>query len=147
MKYKSALFAACLSFVLIIVLLVSNGAIARPYSSVEEGAWGIVKINFTWETAAAETSYSDTTVFPYTGKIIKTYIVPDGTNVPDNNYDVRLLNEDSIDVLDGYGIDNDNATVTVLSNVGTVVNDTLSISVTNAGTSTSGVVYVYLERY
>lgn len=143
---RKILFVPVLIAALMIAALLFTQANAGPVLVTEEDDSGMVKLTFDWTTPAGTGVYSDTTIYHYTGKVIKAYIVPSTISAPTDDYDVRLLDEGGIDILDGFGVDSGTATVEVLSNVGAVLEDTLTISVTNAGTSTAGVVYVYLEK-
>lgn len=114
----------------------------------EERIGGIAKLTYSWTTGVTDTAASGVTSFAYTGKVVKVYIVPSSTYTPTDDFDVALYDEDGVDVLDGYGTDASTApTVTVLSDVGVMANDTLQISVTGVSTSQAGIVYVYIERY
>jgi len=113
----------------------------------EERIGDIAKVVYTWSTGVTDTAASGVSTYAYTGKIVKAYVVPDGTNVPAENYDVALYDEDGNDVLDGSGANANNAATTVIDEEGVVANDTLQISVTNASTTSAGIIYVFIERY
>lgn len=112
----------------------------------EETNGHIKKIVFAW-TSGDDSKATKTTVNSYTGEIIRLITVPDGTDAPDDNYDVVINDEDSVDVLVGAGANRDTAnTEQVLgSSLGCVVNDRLSLSIADAGTSNKGTVYLYIK--
>lgn len=107
----------------------------------------VKKIKFTW-TSASDGTASGSTTFPYDGKVELLTTVP-GTSgaAPSDNYDLTLTDSDGVDVLGGGGANRDTAnTEQVLgSSLGAVAGSLLTLNVTNAGDSKSGVVYVYIR--
>ena len=88
------------------------------------------------------------------GTIERVTFNPDDVSTPTDNYDVTLLDIDGIDVLNGTGANRDTAnsegTVTTEGDGTTYlpfsVVGRLTLYVTNAGATKSGVVRVYLRR-
>jgi len=81
------------------------------------------------------------------GQILRVEFVPDaGGTAPDDQYDCTLLTDDSIDVLYGQGANlSGTNTVSIVSNLGVIANDKLSLTVSGAGSANGGTVYVYLR--
>lgn len=104
------------------------------------------KIKFVWVSAADGTA-SGTTTNTYTGEIIRLVTVPDGVAAPTADYDVVINDEDTTDVLMGAGADRhtSNTEQVLASSLGCVANDKLSLSITNAGDTKSGTVYLYIR--
>lgn len=104
------------------------------------------KIKFVWITAADGTA-TGTTTNSYTGEIIRLVTVPNGVTAPTDNYDIIINDEDTTDVLMGAGADRDTANTeqVLATSLGCVANDKLSLSISNAGDSKSGTVYLYIR--
>jgi hypothetical protein len=115
--------------------------------TVSEETYGSVrKVKFSW-LSDGDGKATKTTTETYNGKILGLTTVPDGTDAPDDNYNVRVYDEDTADVLMGGGLLRDTAnTEYVLStSLGAVANDKLSLSVTDAGAANKGTVYLYIR--
>jgi len=113
--------------------------------TTEETFGTIKKIKFAW-TSSAGGAADATTVAGFSGAIERLVTVPDGTDVPTDNYDVVVNDEDGNDVLMAAG-QNRSSTVTqqvLASSLGVVANDKLTLGVTNAGNAKKGTVYLYL---
>lgn len=110
----------------------------------------VKKISFAWTagTGVDEGLATKTTEKAYSGEIIRLVTVPgsDG-DAPTDNYDVVINDEDTTDVLMGAGADRDTAnTEQILASfLGCVANDKLSLSITNAGDTKKGTVYLYIR--
>lgn len=117
----------------------------------------IVRITIDW------TSHTDGTVtqaFPkaYSG-IIERVVFNPGATAPANLYDVTLTDDQGVDVLAGQGANlSDTATTHVKPGVpfkdGTttsvapvVIDDTLTLNITNAGSGKTGTIVVYLKVF
>ena len=83
----------------------------------------------------------------YNGAIMRLVTVPSGTAAPTADYDIVVNDQDSTDVLMGAGIDRhtSNTEQVLASSLGVVAYDKLTLSVTNAGTSKEGTVYLYIR--
>ena len=105
------------------------------------------KIKFTWVSAADGTA-TGTTTKTYVGEILRLVTVP-GTagNQPTDQYDIAINDEDVTDVLVGAGINRSNASTeqVIATSLGCVANDKLTLEITNAGDTKSGVVYLYIR--
>lgn len=118
----------------------------------EERSASVKKIVFDWLSVngggdAGKATKS--TTYTYTGVLERAVFVPDAAATqPTNLYDVAVNDEDGHDVLCGLGADLSNAAYvskTPANGLGAVVNDTLSLSVTNAGNAKGGIVILYLR--
>lgn len=137
------------SVLVLIALLIALTAIVRAAGTVtvaEETFGSVKKVAFTW-TSSAGGAADGTTTAAYNGVIERLVTVPSGSSAPTDNYDITIVDEDGTDVLMGSGQNRDtSATEQVLaSSLGVVANDKLTLHVTNAGSATSGVVYLYVR--
>lgn len=120
---------------------------AGTVTITEERLGTVKKVTFAW-TSAVGGAADGTTAYPYTGRIQSVVTVPGTAGVtPDDNYDVVLLDGDSIDVGNGQLINRSQTlTQTVSASLGNIVGDTLTLGVTNAGDANSGMVIVYIGQ-
>ena len=83
----------------------------------------------------------------YDGQILGVLFVPDTAGTaPDDLYDVTLADRNGNDLLFGQGANlSGTNSVAVLSNLGQVVESTLTCAVTGAGSANGGIVYVYIR--
>lgn len=90
----------------------------------------------------------EATSYRYTGKIVQVVFVPDtSTTAPDDQHDATLADVNSIDLLFGQGANlSGTATVVLNSNLGYVLDSTLTLAVTGAGSANGGTVYVYIQE-
>jgi hypothetical protein len=120
---------------------------AGTVTVTEELAGPVKKVKFVWVSdaaGAADGSTSNT----YNGSCMRLVTVPGAAGLaPTDNYDVRILDDDSTDVLMAAGVDRDTAnTEQVLgTSLGVVANDKLTLAVTGAGDSNGGTVYLYIR--
>lgn len=114
----------------------------ETYGSVKR-----LKGDWTSHTDGAVTSTEGAGTVYVNGQILRVEFVPDsGGTAPTDQYDCTILTADSIDVLYGQGANLSNAsTVVIVSDLGCVVNDALSLTVANAGSGKGGLVYIYLR--
>ena len=115
----------------------------------EERIGHIKKVRFDWATASSSSGgTTGTTTYPYTGTLERLVTVP-GTSAaaPTASYDVVVNDQDSTDALMGAGGNRhaSNTEQVGAASLGVVANDTLTLSVTNAGSSHSGTVIVYIK--
>ena len=119
--------------------------------TVTEETYGTLKkIKFVWVsgTDADAGTASGATTGAYTGALERLVTVPAAApNAPDDNYDLTLLDEDSVDVLVAAGANRHTTTTQQVlgTSLGIVANDKLTLNVTNAGASKGGTAYVYLR--
>jgi len=119
--------------------------------TLTEEIFGTVKkITFDWTagTGADAGLATKTTENFFSGEIIRLVTVPAAApDAPDDNYDVVINDEDGTDTLMGAGANRDTANTeqVLASSLGCVANDKLSLSITNAGDTKKGTVYLYLR--
>lgn len=107
----------------------------------------VKKIKFAW-TSASDGTASGSTTRAYDGKIELLTTVPAAAgSAPTDNYDITVTDSDSVDVLAGGGQNRDTANTeqVIASSLGAVAGSVLTLNITNAGDSKSGVCYVYVR--
>jgi len=111
----------------------------------EEVEGSIKMAKFAWTTTSGGTA-SATTTESYNGKILALATDP-GSTTPSDNWDVTMLDKNSMDVLLGAGADRDqtNTEYVASASLGAVVNSTLNCVVINGGDAKTGTVYVYVR--
>ena len=122
--------------------------------TVTEQTIGTVK-RIKWTFVCGASSQADvipatSTTLSYDGKVLQLQTSPDSTKAPDANYDITVLDSDSIDVLCGSGANRHTSTTEVLVHssstpLGVAINTKLSLNIANGGTSGSGQVYLYIR--
>jgi len=110
----------------------------------------VKKVKFEWTSVNGggdAGKASKTTSNAYTGEIIRLVTIPDAVDVPTDNYDIVINDEDSTDVLMGAGANRDTANTeqVLASSLGCVANDKLSLSVENAGNAKQGTTIIYIR--
>jgi hypothetical protein len=127
---------------------------AAEVTLTEENNIGVVrKIKWEWvahtDGAVAVDTPNAQTANAYNGKIEGLATVPGaGADAPDDNYTVRIYDEDSLDVLFGAAAGNRDTANTeqiLASSLGIVVTDKLSLYVEGAGSGNKGTVYLYIR--
>lgn len=106
----------------------------------------IKKIIWAW-TSTAGGAADKTTIAAIDGMLIGFATIPDGVNAPTDNYDITITDSDGHDVLLGAGQNRDTANteyVTEASLAG-VANSTLTLNVTNAGSTKAGTAILYIR--
>ena len=116
------------------------------FRSSPENPHPVKKIAFDW-TSDGSGDATGTTTNVFTGELLRLVTVPDGVAAPTDNYDIVINDEDGTDVLIGAGADRDTANTeqVIASSLGAVANDKLTIVVSNAGDTKSGVAYLYIR--
>lgn len=123
---------------------------AEACTITEETLGSVKKIKWAWTSAAdgsvGAAAVSSTTTGVYNGECLRLITDP-GATAPTDNYDVVINDGDGVDVLIGAGANRDTSTTeqVIASSLGCVANDTLTLLVTNAGDSKTGVVYLYIR--
>jgi hypothetical protein len=109
---------------------------------------GIELLAFDWLSHTDGTVSATSSTGKYTGLILAVEFVPDGgATAPDDGYDVTLTDSNSIDLLCGQGANLSNVnTIVVNSGLLPIVFDTISITVSGAGSANAGIVYIWLDR-
>lgn len=117
---------------------------AGTVTKTEDVLGKVDKVKFTW--ASATTGAADgTTEQIYTGQVRQVVIVPSSATAPTDLYDVQI-NAGGVDVLFGNGADCSATDTVVVDDGGYVVNEALTLAVTNAGDTKHGEVIVYIEE-
>ena len=106
-------------------------------------AWTTDSANGAIVAATAAGAVNKTT-FKYTGMLVKLVTVP--TDGPTDNYDLTIIDSNSVDVLCGAGADRDTTATeyVAFSSLGFVNDSQLSLLIASAGNSKSGVAYLYI---
>ena len=116
--------------------------------TASEETFGLIKkIVYDWLSDASGDASATSTSAAFSGQILRVECVPDSsTTQPSDQYDITLTTADSIDVLYGQGANLSNSsTVAIVSNLGVIANDVLSLTVANGGNAKGGLVYVYIR--
>ena len=114
----------------------------------ETTSGSVKKIKAAWVSDDSAGTASGTTTYGYSGKIELLTTVPSGGGTaPTDNYDITLVDGDSVDVLAGSGADRDTANTeqVVASSLGAVASSKLTLSISGAGNSKQGTVYIYIR--
>jgi len=112
----------------------------------EERLHNVHKITFAWTSGSAPTSgvVTKATTYTYNGILLRAVTIP-GSETPSNNYDITLLDGDSVDVANGLLLNrSDTNTEWVTSAMGAVVGDVLTFDLTGAGSAKTGTCIVYI---
>lgn len=109
---------------------------------------GVKKIKVAWTSGSGGEAAAGTTTKAYDGKVELLTTVPGAAGAaPSDDYDIAVTDADGVDVLAGAGLNRDTANTeqVVASSLGAVAGSPLTITVSNAGNSKSGVAYVYIR--
>lgn len=120
---------------------------AGTVTTTEERLGNVHKITFAWTsgTGAEGGTASGATTYPYTGLVLRVVTVPDGSDAPTDNYDITLTDAAGVDIANAQLANRDEAnTEWVLTSMGAVVGDAITINVTNAGDAKAGTCIVYI---
>ena len=98
-------------------------------------------------TAAEDGTASGTTVASFSGRIIGATTVPDGVAAPTADYDITVADTDGVDLALGALVDRhtSNTEFVAEASMAGVAHSKLTISVTAAGTSKEGTLYLYIR--
>lgn len=125
---------------------------AASVTLIEETLGVIKKIKWAWtahtDGKVATSTTNAVTTKAYNGEIVRLVTVPDGTTAPSDNYTVRVLDGDGVDVLVAAATGNRDTATTeqiLASSLGVVANDTLNLYVEGAGSGGKGTVYLYVR--
>lgn len=117
------------------------------YTEEVHGSVKLVAADWLSDSAGNVSGTSTTNYF--NGKLIYFAADPDaGDTKPSEDYDVTVLDKNSVDVLHALGTDMGSAaTVTVdeFDGLGAVANSQLTVTVANAGDEKGGVVYLWIR--
>lgn len=125
---------------------------AAVVTLTEETIGVIKKITWQWTShtdgKVATTTPNAVTTKAYNGVIERLVTVPGaGADAPDDNYTVKVYDEDSTDVLMAGGASRDTANTeqVLASSLGVVANDKLTLYIEGAGSANKGTVYLYIR--
>lgn len=114
----------------------------------EERLSNVKKITFAWtsDTGGDAGLATKTTAYTYNGAILAICTVPGtGGDQPSDNYDIVLNDANSVDVLNAQAANRSQTTTQwVTSSLGMVVGSALTLSVSNAGDTKKGTIYVFI---
>ncbi len=100
-------------------------------------------ITFAWTSdAAGNVSGQAATSFRYTGQVLELVTVP-GPSV--SGYTITIVDSNSIDLLAKLSARDTTLTQYVVSGLGAVSDDVLTISVTGAGNAKTGTAYLWIR--
>lgn len=117
----------------------------------EENFGVIKKIKWQWtahtDGKVAKTTANAVTTKAYNGELVRLITIPDGTTAPTDNYDIKIYDDDGVDILVGAGADRDTANTeqVLATSLGVVANDKLTLEVENAGSGGKGTVILYVR--
>lgn len=118
---------------------------AGTVTVTEASLGGIQKIRWAW-TSDASGNADLITERAYYGEVLALVTDPDGTDAPTDDYDITITDVEGYDVMQGAGADLDTAnTETAVPTAASVAFGTLTLNVSNAGDSKSGVAILYLK--
>lgn len=121
---------------------------AGTVTAVEEKITSLAQITLTWVSDASGDVSGTATTGSYTGQIVGYVCVPDGGGTqPTDQFDVTVLDENSLDVLHGNGANQSNAANTYVDSsngLGNVVGSTLTLTIANAGNAKGGTIYLHV---
>lgn len=118
--------------------------------TITENRVGVVKqVKFAWTATTGGAVSGTSTTYSYNGLIEGAQFVPGtGDDKPSEDYDVTLLDENSLDVLHGLGADLGSAATVYMDRsdgLGAVANSALQLVVSGAGSENKGTVYVEIR--
>lgn len=123
---------------------------AGTVTITEERLANVKKVTFDWlcDAAGAVSGTGGRTTYYYDGAILGICTVPDGGALaPDDNYNITLLDDNSIDVLNSGGLLRDTAnTEWVVASLGYVVGSRLTLAIDSAGNANAGTLYVFIGQ-
>jgi len=141
----------------------AGSSLTATYDLGQDGFGGrstIKVITIAWVSDSA-TGAASGTLKKIAGRLVKAVTVPSGTAAPTDNYDIALTDEQSVNVLSGsqstlldrdtanteevYFLVKDAAGTPLAQSVHPLICNALTVSITNAGNSKAGTIYLYVE--
>jgi len=118
---------------------------AMTFTETRHGS--VKKIKCAWTSDSATGAVSGTTTYGYSGRIIGAITVPDGVAAPDDNYDIAVTDSDGVDLALGALADRDTANTEFVAeaSMAGIASGTLTVSVTHAGNSKKGTLYLFIR--
>ena len=109
----------------------------------------VKKIKAEWVSGQGihEGTAEATTEFAYSGRLFGACTVPDGVAAPTDDYDIEVLDNDSVDIALNALHDRDTADTEYVSeaSMGGVAHSKITISIANAGDTKEGTLYLYIR--
>ncbi|MBW8003214.1 MAG: hypothetical protein FVQ80_14535 [Planctomycetes bacterium] len=123
---------------------------AAGSAQITEEVYNSVKlIKWAWTSGTGQTVLVDnTTENFYTGKLLFMTSVPGaGGDAPTDNYDITILDKNSIDLLSDNGLNRATATTESIleTSLGAVANSKLALNIAAAGSSNTGVCFLWIR--
>ena len=116
---------------------------------IEETHGSVKKIRWDWSISSSSSGAVTgvTTTKVYNGVLERLVTIPNASTAPSASYDITVKDQDSTDTLMGAGANRATAATeqVLAASLGCVANDTLTLTVANAGSSCAGVAIVYLR--
>lgn len=118
-------------------------------SQREEGYWQPVRvINWSFTTDASGDA-SEQTTYAFYGLVQRVVTIPDGVDTPTAAWDLTIEDEDTVDTLDGNGLNRDSGGTGAIeqcvpANKVAAVASKLTFKVANGGNTKKGVVKAYI---
>jgi hypothetical protein len=124
-------------------------AVAGSITYTEETHGSVRLVKADWLSDAAGDVTENATTEHYSGVILYAAFVPDaGGTQPTDQYDVTVLDKNSLDVLNGLGANKSNSVTAYADQydgLGAVANSKLTVTVDNAGNAKGGIVYLWIR--
>lgn len=93
----------------------------------------------------SDASGDATATLPINGAIVRVVTNPDGSAAPTDNYDLTIVDEDGVDLLNGEGVDRDTANSEQIFPTDVPFhNGDVTVTIANAGDTKEGVVAIYV---
>ena len=119
---------------------------AMTFTEITHGT--VKKIKAAWTTDSGTGAVSGTTTNSYDGRIMGATTVPGLAGAqPDDNYNITVSDNDSVDIALGALLlrDDTNTEFVAEASMAGVAHSTLTVAVTAAGNSKTGVLYLYIR--
>ena len=123
---------------------------AAGSAQITEEIYDSVKlVKWAWTSGTGQTVLVDCTSENfYTGKLLFMTTIPGaGGDAPTDNYDITILDKNSIDLLSDNGLNRATATTESIleTSLGAVANSKLALNIAAAGSSNTGVCLVWIR--
>jgi len=122
---------------------------AGSITYTEQTHTGVRLLKADWLSDASGDVTGNASTSRYDGQILYAAFVPDGGGTqPSDNYDVTVLDDNSLDVINGLGANKSNAATVYadqFDGLGAVSDSTLTVTVDNAGSAKGGIVYLWIR--
>jgi len=117
------------------------------YTEETHGSVKLVKAD--WLSDASGDVTGNATTEYYSGDVVYFATVPDAAGTqPTDNYDVTVLDKNSLDVVNGLAANRSNAStqyVDKFDGLGAIANSQITVTVANAGNAKGGITYIWIR--